>query len=102
MTTQRILVVQQGGKGTRKVAALRRRGEGLAIAAVFDLPVGLPPVVDDAGALLPAALDADLVLAFIGHPDLATDLARLCERRGVPLVASGQKVSGERVFAPPT
>ncbi len=102
MSSQRIVVIQQAGRGAKKVSALSRRGSDLEITKVIDLPGDLPPIIDDSSEILPPTLDADLVLAFVSHPDLALDLARLCRRLDIPLVASGQKLKVEGTFTPPT
>jgi len=62
----------------------------------------LPPVIDDTGPFLPARLDADLVLDFMKHPDLSHDLAVMCAKARIPLIASGKKVRVEGVLTPPT
>jgi len=99
---QRIVVFQQGSSGEVKVAALRERGRGLVIAEVVTIEGPLPQLIDDPQEYLPCTLDADLALCFLGHPDLAHELALLCRREGVPLVASGRRIPVEGVIAPPT
>jgi hypothetical protein len=56
-----------------------------------DVDQTLPPLVDDSRPFLPAAIRADLVLDFLAHPDLSHDLATLCQKLKIPLVASGKK-----------
>ncbi len=62
----------------------------------------LPPVIDDASEYLPSEFEADLVLDFLQHPDLSHDLAELCRRKGIPVVASGKKIKVEGTLTPPT
>lgn len=99
---QRILVVQQEGSGDAKVEALRRRARDIEITDIFDIPGSLPAIIDESAGLLPSKLDADLVLSFVKHPDLAHDLAAACRDAGIPLIASGQKLDVEGAHTPPT
>jgi hypothetical protein len=99
---QRILVLQQEGRGESKTEGIRRHGGDRFRIRTVTVPGSLPGVLDDTGAYLPAELDADLVLDFLEHPDLSHDLARACLDQGVPLIASGRKVKIEGVHTPPT
>lgn len=99
---QRIVIFQQGGNGEPKVKALRERGRDLTISRIYTLDVSLPPVIDEPSSLLPPEIDADLVLSFLGHPDLVHDLAVLCERHSVPMVASGRRIPLKSAITPPT
>ena len=49
-----------------------------------------------------AQIEADLVLDFLGHPDLSMDLGHLCTTLGIPVVASGKKSRDGLVITPPT
>jgi hypothetical protein len=98
---QRILVVQQDGKGERKAAGIRQYGQGRFRVHVISLPVALPPILDDTSDLLPDVRDNDLVLDFLVHPDLSIDLARACLARSIPVIASGKKLDVPGVFTPP-
>ncbi len=98
---QRILVFQQHGSGEKKIKGIREHGRSVVLdTRSIDEP--LPAILDDDTEHLPQELDTDLVLDFLRHPDLSQDLARLCEHLGVPVVATGKKWRGERVFTPPT
>ena len=55
-----------------------------------------------AGAVVPSRIEADLVLDYLKHPDLSEDLAQLCRRRNIPVIASGKKIRGHHVMTPPT
>jgi hypothetical protein len=99
---QRILVFQQHGSGDKKIKGIREHGGRCFLMETVSIDEPLPPVLDDGTEHLPKELDADLVLDFLRHPDLSEDLVRLCERLGIPVVASGKKWRGENVFAPPT
>lgn len=43
----------------------------------------------------------DLVLDFLKHPDLSHDLALLCQRLAIPMVASGKKTTVDGTHTPP-
>ncbi|HSO18086.1 MAG TPA: DUF166 family protein, partial [Desulfosarcina sp.] len=96
-----ILVFQQGGRAESKVKGIRRYGGGRFDIAVVTIDQPLPPVVDDASEFLPRAIEADLVLDFLKHPDLSHDLALLCRRLGIPIVASGKKTTVDGTHTPP-
>ena len=99
---QKIVVFQQGGSAESKIAGIEQYGEDLFDVRVIAIDENLPPVIDDASGLLPADLDADLVLDFLKHPDVSEDLARLCDRLKIPMIASGKKIRGKHVITPPT
>ncbi len=98
---QKILVFQQYGSGLHKISGVKAYGEGLFEIDVYDIDDALPPFIDETGEYLPKTISADLVLDFLKHPDLSFDLARLCFKKGIPVVASGQKEKREGVFMPP-
>ncbi len=91
---QRIAIFQQGGSGAFKVAGIEEYGKGLEIVAVHDLPPHLPEVIDEPEEFFPEDLEADLVLSFLQHPDLAEYLVRLCNELGIPVIASGRHIPG--------
>ena len=104
---QRIAVFQQGDSAQSKIAGLKKYGGSNVTLDIFDLPLGLPPVIDNAAEYLPADLSADLVLDYLKHPDLSEDLADMCAAKGIPVVGSGKKIRPEGprrgyVFTPPT
>lgn len=99
---QRILVFQQNGSGEGKIAGLRKYGgESLALESI-SIDQTLPAVIDNTAAYLPQNFQADLVLDFLKHPDLSHDLALICTRRNIPIIASGKKTSVEGALTPPT
>jgi hypothetical protein len=105
MTTRQeqfILVFEQNGSARSKIQGIGRYGQGTLRTEVISIEGCLPPVLDDTAPFLPARLDADLVLDFLKHPDLSHDLAVMCAGAGIPLIASGKKVSVEGVLTPPT
>lgn len=99
---QRILVFQQNGSGENKIRGIRRYGKELFIIKTISIDQSLPPILDDTAEYLPSDIQADLVLDFLKHPDLSHDLAAACAKRKIPVVASGKKLKGQRVFVPPT
>jgi thymidylate synthase len=101
-TRQRLMVFQQNGSGETKIAGLRKYGSELFEIEVFNIDAVLPPVLDNTSEYLPDDISCDLVLDFLRHNDLSTDLAKLCEKKGIPLIASGKKIIGKAVITPPT
>lgn len=99
---QRIVVFQQQGSGEEKIRAVRERGRDLAIVQVVDIDGALPPVLDEPEAYLPDAIDADLVIDHLRHPDLTHALALRCRDLGIPVIASGRRVPVEGLVSPPT
>ena len=99
---QRIMVFQQNGSGEKKIAGLRQYGQDMFELEVVNIDDVLPLVLDDTSHYLPQDLSCDLVLDFLRHNDLSTDLAHLCSKNDIPMVASGKKVHGKTVFTPPT
>jgi thymidylate synthase len=99
---QRLLVVQQNGSGEAKITGLRKYGGDLFEIEVWNIDVPLPPFVEDGYDYLPKDLSCDLVLDFLRHHDLSTDLAAICAKKEIPVVASGKKVTGKGIVTPPT
>lgn len=99
---QRIMVFQQNGSGERKISGLRTCGGDLIELEIVNIDEVLPMVIDDTSEYLPQDVACDLVLDFLRHNDLSTDLAALCEKSQIPLIASGKKIIGEGIFTPPT
>lgn len=97
----RITVFQQGGRAESKVRGIRTYGGERFAVELITIDQPLPPVVDDASMFLPPTIDADLVLDFLQHPDLSHDLALLCRRLGIPVVASGKKTTVPGTHTPP-
>lgn len=97
----KITVFQQGGRGESKVEGIRRYGKNRFDITLITIDQFLPAVVDDASPYLPDSIAADLVLDFLKHPDLSHDLALMCRRKGIPVVASGKKTAVEGTHTPP-
>ena len=99
---QKVVVFQQNGSGERKISGLREYGGDLFELEIVNIDEVLPIVIDDTSEYLPKDVSCDLVLDFLRHNDLSTDLAALCEKREIPLIASGKKITGKGIFTPPT
>lgn len=99
---QHILVFDQDGSSERKITAIAQYGKDRMRMEIYRIKGPLPSVIDDSSAYLPEQIEADLVLDYLKHPDLSDDLARLCARDGVPVVASGKKLRIEGLITPPT
>jgi hypothetical protein len=99
---QFILVFEQNGSARSKIQGIRRYGRETLRTRIISIAECLPPVLDDTAPFLPPRLDADLVLDFLKHPDLSHDLALMCARAHLPLIASGKKIRVEGVLTPPT
>lgn len=99
---QTIIVFQQNGSGKSKIEGINRFGDKKFIVKTFDIDGDLPPFIDDSSDYLPTAIEADLVLDFLKHQDLSSDLSLLCEKLDIPLIASGKKITSGRAICPPT
>ena len=99
---QKVTVFQQQGSGERKIAGVRLYGGDIIELDVVSIDLELPPVIDDSSEFLPEDLAADLVLDFLKHSDLSQDLADLCARKSIPIIASGKKIDNRWVVKPPT
>ncbi len=99
---QKVLVFQQNGSGENKIAGIRRFGSDVILLETVCIDEPVPPMVDDSEEFLPGDIHADLVLDYLRHPDLSHDLAALCLKRGIPVIAPGKKLRVEGVVSPPT
>lgn len=99
---QQILVFQQNGSGWHKISGIEEFGGGFCQINIFNIDQALPLILDETDMYLPDAIGADLVLDFLKHPDLSYDLAKICFKQDIPVVASGQKEKRQGVLTPPT
>ncbi|SDP55567.1 protein of unknown function [Desulforhopalus singaporensis] len=99
---QHVLIFQQNGSGKQKIAGLEKYGKDKFRLEIVDIDDVLPPVLDDTSDYLPADICCDLVLDFLKHSDLSTDLAALCAGKNIPMIASGKKTVGRGIVTPPT
>ena len=101
-TQQRLIVFQQNGSGEQKIAGLKEYGGDLFNIIVYNIDGIFPPILDNTDTYLPKDISADLVLDFLKHNDLSTDLAALCAQKSIPIIASGKKITCQGLFTPPT
>jgi hypothetical protein len=97
-----VLVLQQNGSGEKKIRAVREADRRLITLVVMDIDSPDELVLDSSLDYLPGKIEADLVLNYLVHPDLAADLSALCNRLEIPVVAPSKKHIGKFVFCPPT
>lgn len=98
---QKIMVFQQNGSGRTKIAGIHKFREGQFTIETYDIDESLPAVIDDTSQYLPKTIDADVVLDYLKHRDLSDDLSLLCEKLGIPMVASGRKITAGEAICPP-
>ncbi len=91
---QRIIIFEERGSGERKIYGLGRYGRGIEIVGVIDVGGPFPEFVDEPEAMIDSDFSADLCLNYLQHPDLSLHLIEVCNKKGIPVVASGQKVKG--------
>ncbi|MBF0302550.1 MAG: hypothetical protein HQK73_05880 [Desulfamplus sp.] len=99
---QKITVFQQNGSAMSKIAGIKRFGGERFVLKVINIEEKLPHIIEDASKYLPKKIDADLVLDYLKHPDISTDLSRMCQKEGIPVIASGRKIAEGDVFTPST
>jgi len=97
---QHIAVFQQNGSGEKKIKGIEEYGEDKFILQKYSIEEQLPEIIDDSEIYLPRDLHCDLVLDFLAHPDLSSDLAEMCSRKKIPVVASGKKTRMQGVHTP--
>ena len=86
-----IVVFEQNGSGDHKIFGIRRYGRGVEISRRISIDQPLPEFIDDPERYIPDDFEADLVLDYLRHPDLSHHLARICDERQIPLIASGKR-----------
>lgn len=84
-----LIIFQQAGSGTAKIAGLRQYGRDITIKEVYDLPVNLPDFIENPEDFITDSFKGDLVLSFLKHPDLIDHLIRLCTDKDIPIIAAG-------------
>ncbi len=93
-TKQQIIVFQQAGAARYKIAGIETFGRNLEIAGIYDIPEVLSEIIDEPHEYISRDFQGDLVLNFMKHPDLSEYLVHLCNEKGIPVIASGQHVTG--------
>ena len=97
----KIMVFQQDNRGESKVKGILRYGRDQFDITLINIARSMELVIDDTSEYLPDAIEADLVLDYLKHPDLSHDLSLLCRRLGIPIVASGKKTVVSNTHTPP-
>ena len=97
----RILVIQQKGRGESKIKGIREICNDCFDIQILNVDHPLPPVIDDSSGYLPSHIEADLVLDYLVHPDLSQDLDEMCQKLGIPVIASGKNRKDGWAFTPP-
>jgi hypothetical protein len=98
---QRIVVFQERGSGEKKIAGIEEFAPGRFELEVVSIDDPLPAMIDEPETYLPDELQADLVLGFLRHPDLAAELLKRCREAEIPFVASAKKYPAEANLATP-
>jgi len=99
---QRLMVFQQNNSGENKIAGIEKYGGYFFSLRRFNINEELPSFIEDSSEFLPDKVEVDLVLDYLEHPDLSSDLALLCMKEKIPVIASRKKIKGENIFVPPT
>ncbi len=97
---QRILVFQQNGSGKNKIRGIGLFGGDRFEVETCDIDEALPDVVENGGEYLPRVIAADLVLDYLKHPDLSSDLWSLCSELKIPVIASNRRTTRGCVITP--
>lgn len=87
----RIVVFQQGDAGAEKIKGIKEFGNNMVITKIFSIASSFPEFIDEPQEIISSDFSADLVLSFLKHSDLVDYLARLCNKKNIPVVASGTK-----------
>jgi len=90
---QKVIAFQQRNSGLEKIRGIFEQGKEIIHLERVDIDEVFPPVIDDSTGILPQTLDCDLVLNFLTHPDLSSDLVKLCKKLQIPVISSGQKLT---------
>lgn len=92
--TTSIVVFEERGSGTQKIAGIEHYGRNIRISRVISINAPLPGFIDNPDEYIPDNFSGDLALSFLKHPDLLAWLADLCHKKSMPLIASGRKTVG--------
>lgn len=84
-------IFQQSTIGEQKIKGILEYARNISIAQIITLPAALPDFIEDPEDYFNEAITGTLVLSFIKHPDLSDYLVSLCNKLGIPVVASGPR-----------
>ena len=90
----KIVIFEQDGSADLKIAGIESFGRNIEIVDVFNIAGGLPELIDEPEDYISEDFEGDLVLNFLRHPDLSEHLVKICRKKGVPIIASGQRIPG--------
>lgn len=90
----RLIIFQQRNSGDEKLKGITTFGENLIIEKIFNIDAPLPEFIDSPEQYIPDDFDGDVVISFLKHPDLLDYLVQVCEKKGIPVIASGKKAAG--------
>lgn len=93
-----IVVFQQNGSAVKKTAGIKKYGKNINIDKVFSIDDDLPEVLDYPERYISDDFNAELVLNFLKHPDLASHLVEICDKKGIPIVTTGKPGKGYTPF----
>jgi hypothetical protein len=94
VTPTRLIIFQQHNAGAEKIRGITTFGDNLTIKKIFNIDASLPEFIDSPAQYIPEDFDCDVVLSFLNHPDLLDYLIRVCQKKGIPVIASGKKAAG--------
>jgi len=100
-SVQRVVVFQERGSGEKKIAGIKLYAPGRFELEVISIDEPLPALLDEPENYLPTEFKADLVLDFLCHPDLASELLHRCQEAKIPLVATTKKYPASPLLATP-
>ncbi len=89
-----IIVFQQFDSGRKKTEGVQRYGKHIHIKQIVSIDEVFPEVIDYPEDYLDDCFDCDLVLNYLKHPDLASCLVEICQRKGIPVVTAGKAGKG--------
>jgi len=87
----KITVFEQNGSGQHKIKGITQYGSGIEINEIISIDDFFPDFVDNPEDYITDSFTADLVLDYLTHPDLSHYLVGLCNKKKIPIVASGKK-----------
>ncbi|OCC15693.1 hypothetical protein DBT_1044 [Dissulfuribacter thermophilus] len=90
----KVIVFEERGSGRRKIQGIETYGKGIQIIDVIDVGGPFPEFVEEPEDLVQGDFSVDLCLNFVKHPDISQYIVDLYTEKGIPVVASGQKVKG--------
>ncbi len=91
---QQVVIFEQDGSGDYKIAGIEVYGKDIEIVKVFNIDGPLPEIIDEPEDYIKDDFSGDLVLNFLKHPDLSEYLVKMCIKKNIPCIASGQHIPG--------